>query len=118
MSETIHDKAFLQGCELNRVVREQKLDRNKATEDFGHVVARIPYSVTYITNPDGTKTVTGIDMTGYNALITLHPELASPDPEISKKAWMKFLATNEAASAFKVDGSIGKRKSTHNIIVK
>lgn len=119
MTDTIHDKLITDALETNRYIREHKLDRNKATDEFGHVVARIPYTVTYRINPDGTKTITGMDMTAWNALTALNPDLASQDAEISKKAWMKFLAQNEAASAFKVDGSIGnKRHDSHNIIVK
>lgn len=117
MTDTIHDKLITDGFEANKYIRDHKLDRNKVTDDFGHIVARIPYTVTYRIEADGTKTVTGMDMTAYNALITLNPDLGSNDPEISKRAWMKFLAQNESAP-FKVDGSIGKRRDTHNIIVK
>jgi hypothetical protein len=118
MTDNIHDKLITNAFEINKHVRDNKLDRNKQTEEFGHVVARIPYTVTYVTNPDGTKTVTGMDMTGWNALTTLHPELNSQDPEICKKAWTKFLKSQESMP-YKVDGSIGnKRRDSHNIIIK
>lgn len=117
MNETIHDKIITTAFEQNKYVREHKLDRNKETEDFGHVVARIPYTVTYKKNPDGTLTITNLDLTGWNALCTLYPDLASPDSEISTRAWYKFLKDTEKSAPYKVDGSIGKRKSTHNIIV-
>jgi hypothetical protein len=118
MTDTIHDKIITDGFEANKYIRERKLDRNAATDEFGHIVARIPYTVTYRTLPDGTKEVTGMDLTGWNALTTLHPELNSNDPEICKKAWTKFLKSQESLP-YKVDGSIGnKRRDSHNIIIK
>lgn len=114
-----NDAYINHGFELNKIVRENKLDRNPLTDDFGHLVARIPYTVTYRINPDGTKTITNMDLTGYNALVAMNPDLASTDGEIAKRAWDKFLATTES-TPFKVDGSIGasKRRNSHNIIVK
>lgn len=117
MTDTIHDKLILDAFDQNKYIRDHKLDRNKQTDEFGHIVARIPYTVTYRLNPDGTKTITNMDMTGWNALTTMNPDLASNDNAISKKAWDKFLATHEA-NPYKVDGSIGKRRDTHNIIIK
>lgn len=105
---------MIHGFEQNKYVRDNKLDRSRAADEFGHMVARIPYTITWIQRPDGTSEILDMDLTGWNALITLYPDLNSPDADIANRAWKKFLSDTDKAAPFKVDGSIGNVNRLRN----
>lgn len=46
-----------------------------------------------------------------------YPELGASDPQIARRAWLKFLNTDEGAK-YKVNRTEGKRMPTNGIIVR
>jgi hypothetical protein len=46
-----------------------------------------------------------------------YPELAASDPQIARRAWLKFLNTDEGAK-YKVNRTEGKRAPVDGVIVR
>lgn len=58
-----------------------------------------------------------VDTFNYWRLVHKYPDLGAADPTIARRAWLKFLNTEEGAP-YKVNRTEGRRMPTHRIIVK
>lgn len=86
-----------QVCELNEELRKTR--RSMALPDeSGHVAFQI-------------------DAASYWRWTLVYPELGASDPVIARRAWLKFLNTDEGRP-YKVNPTEGRRMPTHGIIVR